>query len=132
MKNDGGIIALSYGYETSKNLYWGKGDLKNLHSSAFDSTETWFYACRTGYAKGDSFANAWSKITNGDTYAVYGLNGRTEYKNINGDFVSKALSGKRAAWKEQRGSYDKPGASFQLPELAFSSGWIYFGPHGFY
>ena len=109
LKDDGGIIALSYGHETSKNLYWGKGDLEVLNSCAFNSAESWFYSCRTGYHKGDSFGKAWADITNGATYAAYGLNGKTEYKNINGSNVSKILSNKRATWKEQRGSYGKPG-----------------------
>jgi len=130
LKDNGGTIALGYGHDTTKNLSWGISDLDNLNASAFDKTISWFYSCRTGRAGGGkSFAHHWANLTNGATYAVLGINGRTDYSYINGGPIEKAFSDKRATWKEQRGSYDKPGASYQLPGLSLpGSGWGLFTP----
>jgi len=120
-ESSGGSIEFGHGNTGASAFSWKKSDLDKLNSTAFKNTTSWFYSCRTATAHENSFACKWSKITDGQTLAAHG---QTTYKSINAFALVDYFE--RMKWKEGRGSYEKPGASFRLPTISSAAHWDMF------
>jgi len=118
---NGGSVEFGHGHAEAGAFSWTKSDLDDLYSIAFNNTDSWFYSCNTATAHENSFACKWSRITEGQIMAAHG---QTTYESINSWTFASHFE--REKWKEKRGDYEKPGASFRLPSISSTAHWDMF------
>ena len=130
-----GEYAITFGLYTSNDFRWYTSDISKIKSSAFaKNSVSKFYACRTGNDfENGNFAQSWAYKTGGMTYAYSGINGRSNYENINGTRLERhgvSLSSNRwKEWYKTRGEVDKkPGAAYRSPEPCNLSSMTLFLP----
>ncbi|MDR1689640.1 MAG: RHS repeat-associated core domain-containing protein, partial [Clostridiales bacterium] len=143
-----GNYAITFGYGSNTAIDWYIDDISQIDTSAFaNDSVSYFYSCRTGntfgiswndfqWAKGN-FAQTWANQTEGLTYAINGLNGRSTYANILGARIERNLLSivgigpdSLKEWRFMRGNdiNVRPGAAYKLPERGwwFFDSWLIF------
>ena len=130
-----GKYAITFGLYSDNDFRFYTEDISKINSSAFASgVISTFYACRTGnYFDNGNFALVWANKTGGETYAYAGLNGRSQYSNINGTGLeSHGLSITSEQWQQwynNRGPVDlRPGEAWNYPVASYFTSMCYFAP----